>query len=312
MFIWGHLWLNYLISPAPISISHCLEVERGYFQLNQTMPIQCLISGSEIPITRAIVLAGITKTSYLTAGEGYPVILIHGGGAGAVAWHSLINYLSDFFTVIAPDLVGYGESDKPVAFYDRKFFSNWLKKFINALGLDKCIIVGHSLGGAIAIQYTLDNPKLVERLVLVSSAGLGFSLPIMPLFHGLLMYSFPSQLTSKLLHSYLVYNPTTLDETFIQYASEVCQKPGGSHAFWHGCWKAVWPIPLKHLEKINQQTMMIWGLEDRVFPSTHARKALQSIPSSRLHVIPNAGHIPFFDQPKVFNNILLKFLEEQL
>ena len=257
------------------------------------------------------ILTRTTTTNYFIAGKGHPVLFLHGGGAGAAVWQPVMRSLPPSFCSIAPDLVGYGDSDKPHASYNRHFFSDWLESFMDVIGLEKCVFVGHSLGGAIALQFALDHPERVERLTLVCSAGLGLSLPVIPLLYGLLLYSFPSRTASRRLHSRLVHNPESLQKSFIEYSVEVCLKPGGSRAFWEGCGQAVLPIPLVLLKTISHRTLFIWGVEDRVFPLAHARRAARLMPHARLHPIPRAGHIPFFDQPGMFNDVLLKFLEEE-
>jgi len=94
----------------------------------------------------------------LFTGSGQPVICLHGGGAGAVTWYPSIDPLAKYFHVIAPDIVGFGESDKPDAAYDRPYFVTWLKSFMLELGISKAHIAGLSQGGAIALQFTLDYP----------------------------------------------------------------------------------------------------------------------------------------------------------
>ncbi|WP_417887530.1 alpha/beta fold hydrolase [Zunongwangia sp.] len=108
------------------------------------------------------------------AGNGYPVILLHGTGAGSVTWYPSISILSKYFQVIAPDIVGYGESDKPNNVpYNRPYFAKWLKGFMEKLKISKANLVGFSQGGAIALQFVMDNPNMVNKLVLVNAAGLG-------------------------------------------------------------------------------------------------------------------------------------------
>lgn len=278
--------------------------------MNKNTPSSRLNVPADIPLQVETIFAGTIRTSYLRIGEGSPVIFLHGGGAGAVAWHPVIREISKFFCAIAPDLVGYGESDKPHALYDRHFFSQWLKDFTDALGLKKCVLVGHSLGGAIALQFALEHPDRIKRLALVCSAALGLSFPLIPLLNGIFLYSFPSKMTSWHLHACLVHRLGSLHEKFIKYAEEVCRKPGGKRAFWGGCGRAILPIPFHCLKRITHRTALIWGAEDRVLPLTHAYRAMRSMPDVQLHVIPQAGHIPFFDQPRVFNEVLLKFLED--
>lgn len=264
----------------------------------------------DVPLVTETIIVGTIKTTYLRIGVGRPVVFLHGGGAGALAWHPVVSEISKSFCAIAPDLVGYGESDKPYVFYNRRFFSQWLKGFLDALGLKKCVLIGHSLGGAVALQFAMEHPDQVERLGLVCSAALGLSLSCSPLVKGIVLYSFPSWTTSWRLHASLVYSPENLDEKFIAYAEQVCRKPGGKRAFWGGCGSTIFPIPFGRLKEVTHRTALIWGAEDRVFPLAHARRAMRIMPNVQLHVIPQAGHIPFFDQPRIFNEVLLKFLED--
>jgi pimeloyl-ACP methyl ester carboxylesterase len=94
----------------------------------------------------------------------------------------------------------------------------------------------------------------------------------------------------------------------VEYAAEVCQKPGGKRVFWQGCWKALAPIPLVQLQTITQPTMIVWGAEDRLFPAAHGRLARQGIPHAQLELITRAGHVPFYDEPDIFNHLLFNFL----
>ncbi|MFM2485185.1 alpha/beta fold hydrolase [Celerinatantimonas yamalensis] len=142
---------------------------------------EALIESTKVPVTQSNVLVDSINTAYLSAGSGYPVVILHGGGAGAVTWYPSIGPLAKKFHVIAPDIVGYGESDKPDAAYDKNYFVAWLKKFLLKLEISKVHILGLSQGGAIALQFTLDYPKMVDKFVLVDSGGLGSTSPCYPL-----------------------------------------------------------------------------------------------------------------------------------
>ena len=153
---------------------------------------QALIEKMEGPVAESEVIAGSIRTAYLSSGAGHPLICLHGAGAGAVTWYPSIGAMSKHFHVIAPDIVGYGESDKPSAPYDRPYFSNWLKEFLLALNISKAHIMGLSQGGAIALQFVLDHPEMVDKLVLVDAGGLGAK-PSLSSFLGMLwLNSFPS------------------------------------------------------------------------------------------------------------------------
>lgn len=262
----------------------------------------------QTPLQSKSVTALGLQTSYLVAGRGAPVILVHGAGAGAIAWFPAIHSLACHFLVIAPDVVGYGESDKPSASYSRRYFTSWLNAFCDALEVEECNLVGHSQGGAISLQFTLEHPERVTKLVLISPAALGWSFPVIGLLHGLLFHCFPSTWTSHRLHAYLVSRRSLLDENFIRYARDVCLTSGGRRAFWQGHGKSLLPFDQRQMMRIQQQTLVIWGEEDRLLPFQHGLAAAKIIPNAQFRLIPRAGHIPFFDQPDTLSAAVVDFL----
>jgi 2-hydroxymuconate-semialdehyde hydrolase len=282
--------------------------EQRKADLNRLTAFENLINRIHVPIEKKTDFAGAIKTSYLVGRSGNPIVLLHGGGAGAIAWYSVMDRLVGSFHVIAPDVVGYGESDMPSAAYDRPFFTRWLRDFLDAIGLRKSTLVAHSQGATIALQFTLENPDRVERLVLVSPAGLKRIFPFRLLLRAMWLYGFPSVFACQWMHSLLVSDPNHLDRSSIIYATEVCRRPGGNRVAWQGRGKSITPIALEDLERINQQTLIIWGYEDKIVSHKHGYIAKQRMPHAQLEIIPNAGHIPFFDQKESFCDLLLQFL----
>ncbi len=267
-----------------------------------------LIRRIGVPVDRKVVNAGTIKTNYLSAGNGQTVLLIHGAGAGAITWHPVIGPLSTYAQVIAPDVVGYGESDKPSAAYDRTYFASWLKDFLDTLGLQTVSIVGSSQGGSIALQFALTYPERVDRLVLANSGSLGKEMSRGGILGLMWSNIFPSSLAGKWLRRYFVHDPKSVDETWAEYSLEVQRMPGGKRAFWQGQGKAVAPMPIEQLGRISHRTLIIWGKEEKFFPLSHAETAQRIMPNAQLYIIPEAGHITFFDQPDIFNNVLKQFL----
>lgn len=251
----------------------------------------------------------LVKTTYLTAGHGYPLILLHGAGAGSVTWYPTIGNLSKKFQVIVPDIVGYGESDKPNAPYDRKYFSKWLKDFFKELKIPKAHIVGLSQGGSIALQFTLDNQEMVDKLILVDSGGLGAKVSFWAMIGMIWMNNFPSLLADRFNSKFLMHNPANRDANHNLYSIAVLKGDGGKNAFRQGRGSAVSKIPDELLQQINTETLIIWGENDRLFPVEFGKKATEIIPNSKFHLIQNSGHLPHMDQPKIFNKILLDFLK---
>jgi len=269
---------------------------------------QALIDKMECNVEQSEVLSGKIKTAYLTSGQGFPVILLHGGGAGAVTWYPSIGGISKKFRVIAPDIVGYGESDKPNADYDRPYFTSWLKDFLIAMDIKKAHIVGLSQGGAIALGFAIENPDLVEKLVLVNSGALGAQPTFKPFLAMLWMNVFPSIISNRFTSRYLLSNTEHRDLNHIYYSVEVLKKLGGKNAFSQGRGAAVSVISEELLRQIKNSTLIIWGEDDNFFSIEHGVSASQVIPNAKLLRIKDAGHLSLIDQPEVFNKALIKFL----
>ncbi|AFT69014.1 putative Hydrolase or acyltransferase (Alpha/beta hydrolase superfamily) [Alloalcanivorax dieselolei B5] len=269
---------------------------------------QALIDRIGIAITQASVMAGPVNTAYLSAGAGVPVICLHGGGAGAVTWYPSIGPLAQRFHVVAPDIVGYGESDKPDGSYDKAYFSGWLKQFLDALGIAKAHIVGLSQGGAIALQFTLDYPEMVDKLVLVDSGGLGAKPPLMSIASMLWLNIFPSSWANRFYSRYILFKPGNRDPNHERYSVEVLKTAGGKKAFSQGRGAAVAAFTEEALRRIRNRTLIVWGENDRLFPIESAAKAATIISNAELLGIRDAGHLPMMDQPAMFNRAVVNFL----
>ncbi|QEW06623.1 alpha/beta fold hydrolase [Nitrincola iocasae] len=269
---------------------------------------QALIDKIETSVTQSHIKAGSIETAYLSSGAGQPLILLHGAGAGAVTWYPSIGAISKHFHVIAPDIVGYGESDKPEASYDRAYFSKWLKDFLSALNIPKVHIVGLSQGGAVALQFVLDNPEMVDKLVLVDSGGLGAQ-PTLAAFLGMIwLNSFPSSLANRFFSRYLLFDPENRDPNHGWYSIDVLKRKGGKNAFKQGRGSAVSEIPKASLRKIQNKTLVIWGESDRLFPVEYGVSSTSEIANAKFLKIKDAGHLPLMDQTDTFNEAVVDFL----
>jgi 2-hydroxymuconate-semialdehyde hydrolase len=278
--------------------------------MEQTNYRQALINKIEVPVEQGEVMVGSVKTTYLSAGSGAPVVCIHGAGAGAVTWYKSIAALAKYFQVIVPDIVGYGESDKPKAAYDRPYFAAWLRDFFIALGIQKAHVAGNSQGGAIVLQFALENPEKVDKLVLVGSGALGGGegMPFGAFISMFLLNNFPSAMAGRLMSRYLVFKPENNDPDYVAYSLQVVKKPGGNNVFMQGRGAAVSAMAKDELQRIKHQTLLVWGENDNFFPIAHGEAAAKIMPNAKLHRIQEAGHLPFLDQPIAFNEALLQFL----
>jgi len=277
--------------------------------MNKTNYRKNLIDKIEAIVEQKKITTHLVKTTYLTAGNGYPLILLHGAGAGSVTWYPTIGNLSEKFQVIVPDIVGYGESDKPNAPYDRKYFSKWLKDFFKELKIPKAHIVGLSQGGSIALQFTLDNQEMVDKLILVDSGGLGAKVSFWAMIGMIWMNNFPSLLADRFNSKFLMHIPANRDSNHSLYSIAVLKDKGGKNVFKQGRGVAVSKISEESLKQIKNRTLIIWGKDDKLFPVEYGEAASKIIPNAKFHLIQNSGHLPHMDQPKIFNKILLDFLK---
>ncbi|HUT44378.1 MAG TPA: alpha/beta hydrolase [Desulfobacterales bacterium] len=272
-----------------------------------------LINSGGFTVEQKTVIAGNINTFYLSAGTGEPLVLLHGAGGGAVLWGPILDLLSKHFHVIAPDVVGYGESDKPDAPYDKVFFSTWFRSFCDSLNMGKINLLGNSQGGAIAMQFTLDNPDRVKKLILVGSAGLGaWGISPGAMFKMAAANIFPTKRTVQKIAKYLVHKTDNFPgDDGIAYLLEVIRSSGGKLPFVNGKGRAVAPFSSDKLRQITNPALIIWGAEDRILPVSHGKKGHEKMPNAKLRIIPDAGHTPFIDLPEEFKDIILHFIKPE-
>ncbi len=268
-----------------------------------------LIESINATVKQKKITVGKITTNYLLAGNGFPVILLHGAGAGGVTWYPSIGILSKNFQVIVPDIVGYGESDKPDdADYSRTYFAKWLKAFMEELKISNANIVGLSQGGAIALQFVIDNPNMVNKLVLVDAAGLGAKVSFWPMVGMIWMNIAPSSAANRFNSNYILHKPDNRDVNHSLYSIAVLKEKGGKNAFRKGQGNAVSQIPEASLSQIKNETLILWGKEDKLFPVKYGETAAKILPNAEFRVIPDAGHLSLIDNPKTFNTLLTDFL----
>ena len=272
-----------------------------------------LIERIGIPIEQRRLSAGGITTHYLRAGRGPCLVLLHGAGGSGLNWAPVMAALAAKCCVIAPDLAGYGESDKPAVVYDRPFFAAWLRHFLDALGLERPILLGHSQGGAVALQFAMDYPERLERLILVSPAGLSVDgIPFGAKF-GIFWVNFlPSRLAARWLSRYVCENGgSDWDAPLTEYMLEVKRLPRSKRVFLAGLGQSIAPFSATALQGIAHPTLIIWGREDRLLLPSHGERARREIPGSRLCLIPGASHLPFLERPEAFCNAVLDFVNHQ-
>jgi pimeloyl-ACP methyl ester carboxylesterase len=266
------------------------------------------------------------RRAFRIAGRGPTLVLIHGVGDNSTTWQPVHSSLARNFTVIAPDLLGHGESDKPRADYSVAAYANGMRDLLSVLGIDRATVVGHSLGGGVAMQFAYQFPHLVERLVLVGSGGVtrdvNVALRIASLPGGaeaLALLRLPLvlpalQSAGRLLGTVIGSTGMGRDiPTMLRILADL-PEPTASSAFtrtlravvdWRG--QVVTMLDRCYLTE-SVPVQLIWGADDYVVPVSHAMMAHAAMPGSRLEIFGNSGHFPFHDDPTRFVALLTSFI----
>lgn len=267
------------------------------------------------------------RRAFRVAGSGPALLLIHGVGDNSTTWDTVHAALARRFTVIAPDLLGHGESDKPRADYSLAAFANGMRDLLAVLGIDRVTVVGHSLGGGIAMQFAYQYPHMVERVALVSTGGVtkdvsfGLRLAAMPFgAEALGMLRLPGampaiQLVGRIVEKRL--GSTTIGRDLPRGLDLFgrLQRPGALSAFartlrgvvdGHGQFVSM--LDRSYLMQ-SIPLQLIWGEDDIVIPVEHARIAHEEIHGSRLEIFEDSGHLPHRDHPARFVQIVEEFID---
>ena len=266
------------------------------------------------------------RRAFRVAGSGPALLLIHGVGDNSTTWEAVHTKLAQRFTVIAPDLLGHGESDKPRADYSLAAFANGMRDLLAVLGIDRVTVVGHSLGGGVAMQFAYQYPHLVERIVLVSTGGvtksvsLGLRLAAMPMgSEALAMLRVPGalaalQLVGRTAGKVLGSTKFGRDLPDGMRLLARLREPAALSAFsrtlravvdGHG--QLVTMLDRSYLMQ-SIPVQLIWGEDDLVIPVSHARIAHAAMPGSRLQIFKNSGHMPHHDHPDRFVETVERFI----
>ncbi|MET0391170.1 MAG: alpha/beta hydrolase [Polyangiales bacterium] len=258
-------------------------------------------------------------------GRGPAILLIHGIGDSCDTWADVIPVLAREYTVIAPDLLGHGRSEKPRADYSVAAYANGMRDLISVLGIDRATVVGHSLGGGVAMQFAYQYPERCDRLVLVSSGGVCPEVnPLLRLLAtpnaGLLLSLLRAPGARAVSHWFmqLLHRLDTdlgVDAGDLMRMFEALPELTARRAFvrtlrsvvdWRG--QAITMLDRCYLTQ-GLPTLLVWGNRDAVIPAHHARIAHAAMPGSRLEIFDGAGHFPFRQEPERFLRVLQSFIE---
>ena len=255
------------------------------------------------------------RTNYHDVGSGAPVVLVHGSGPGVSAWANwrlTLPSLSERFRVVAPDVLGFGYTERPVGVrYDLDTWTGHLLGFLDALHLDRVSVVGNSFGGALALNLAARHPGRVDRLVLMGSVGVPFELT--PGLDEVWGFE-PSLPRMQALLDVFAYDRSLVNEDLARLRLEAATRPGVQEAY-----RAMFPSPRQsavdalaideHLiRSIAHPTLVVHGRDDRVIPLENSLRLHRLIGSSQLHVFGRCGHWVQIEHAIEFNRLVADFL----
>ncbi len=264
------------------------------------------------------------QISYRTGGSGPVVLLIHGMAGSSAAWKPILEDLGQHATYVAPDPPGHGYSDKPRADYSLGAQASFLRDLLAALGHGSATVVGTSLGGGIAMQFSYQHPERCERLVLVGAGGLGeevspllrlLAVPgldlVMPVAFLPFIRTGVEAMTSWFGKFGLAPKPKT-NEMWRAYTS--LMEPETRKAF-NQTLRSVIDLKGQRVSAMDKlylaadiPTLIIWGDEDPIIPISHAHDAHEMIDGSRLEVMEGCGHFPYAEHPRQFTKLVVDFM----
>ena len=246
-------------------------------------------NGQEPRLVRQIVVVRHERVAYETAGSGEPLILVHGLSGSTRWWARNTSALAERHTVYLVNLPGFGALRWRGPRFVLREAATWLAEWVEAVGVGPCHLVGHSMGGYIAIRLAARHPELLRRLVLVSPAGV-------PTGRSMVSYGVP------LLAASLAAAPSFLPVLALDAAR------AGPLTILRAARELLAEDVRDDLQVIVSPTLLIWGNRDALVPPSLAPAMRDEIRDARLVLLHGAGHVPYYDRPHQFNDALLRFL----
>ncbi|WP_264170797.1 alpha/beta fold hydrolase [Burkholderia sp. AU38729] len=281
-----------------------------------------------IAVTHHTLVANGIRQHYLDAGSGPVVVLLHGFPETSYAWRHQIPVLARTYRVIAPDLRGYGETDKPASGYDKRNMALDIIRLLDALGIEKVVLVGHDRGARVATRLAKDHPERVDRLVVMDNVPTRIVAENMSpktaraywffLFH--LVVDLPETLIAGNEEAWLrhffsdwCYNPHTIEGTDFETYVKAYKRPGavrGAMSDYRANAQDVEQDQADADIRIACPTMAIWGEDFYAVGGMFDMKAVWEGMATNLRAEPisRCGHLPQEEQPERVNALLLDFL----
>lgn len=260
---------------------------------------------------------------YIAKGSSAPVLLLHGFGEFLEVWWFNIDALSEHYRVYAMDLPGHGLSDRPPVNCTLPLATNFVYDFMQALGIDRAHLIGHSFGGVIGLNMAINFPGSVDRLVLADCGGFTRDAPLfyrlctLPLVGDILIKpTFKPLLRRGMRRAF--YNPDIVTAEMVDLDYKYMKMPGRKQALLDimrssVTLKGMRPemILTDKLNMVKSPTLFIHGEQDALIPLADVQNAYKLVPRARLEVIAECGHCPFLEKPQEFNEVAIDFLDSE-
>jgi pimeloyl-ACP methyl ester carboxylesterase len=264
------------------------------------------------------------RRAFVCVGTGPALLLIHGIGDSSDTWRPVLDQLARHHTIVAPDLLGHGRSEKPRADYSVAAYANGMRDLLSVLEIDRVTVIGHSLGGGVAGQFAYQFPERCERLVLVGSGGVGRSISpflrlaavpgieaMMPLF-GLPPVRMAGHVAADVLRRFSTALGRDTEELLAVFdalpdtsARRAILRTLRSGVDWRG--QVITMLDRAYLAE-GLPTLLVWGRHDAVIPLGHGRLAHAAMPGSELEIFDDAGHFPHHADPDRFADLVSDFV----
>ncbi len=246
---------------------------------------------------------------YLEDGDQFDrnLILLHGLGGYAERWSNLMPFLNKKYHIFAPDIIGYGQSDKPSVDYTPEFFIKFVFDFMEALGIKKTFIIGTSLGGQITAECAATQNPTIEKIILISPAGImKKSTPTLDAYTMAALY--PNKDSVKNAYQMMVGPGMQVSEISIERFVNNMSRPNAKMVFLStllGLKNS--PDIFDKLEKINIPTLVIWGKDDKLIPFEYSQQFVSLIKNCEFIPMEGCGHSPYVEDPERLSDIIIKF-----
>jgi 2-hydroxy-6-oxo-octa-2,4-dienoate hydrolase len=275
------------------------------------------VSETQRPEIGTTIDAGGMKTNYLEAGNGPAVVLVHGSGPGVTGyanWRLTMPTLAEQFRVIAPDMVGFGYTERPAGLRcDVDVWADQVVGLLDALGLERASVVGNSFGGAIALRVAARHPGRVHKLALMGSVGVPF--PITEGLDAVWGYE-PSVENMRRIMDLFAYDRDLISDELAEVRYRASTEPGFQESYAalfpapRQRWVDAMVTPDEEIRALPHETLVIHGREDRIIPLATSLRLAELIDGAQLHVFGHCGHWTQIEWSAAFNRLLAGFLAD--